>query len=382
MGHVEMGAVTAYVNCLKPGPKFVLAMLADRAEPKEWRDDDKVECWPSVQELVQRTAQSKSTVLRQLAQLEALGIISVEHRWIKDENGQARQTSNLYVIDLPAILAGKFKNRPSASKGVKMTPKPSSGKTPVQAKGVKMTSKESLSVKNPHSKSVNSDTPKNININITPPSPPPSATINPEVQLSTPSTSADRRGRQAASDEPGAGLENFPQSLDQSPDRFSADLRPRNTSDSAGNAVKAKNPSGEQMSASGDDWGLIGQCLPELMQSVPPRDVSQIAKLLRQRLAAGWQPEQIRGVLGARALPSRVRTLTGLVKARLRDDVPVSDVPPRARRSMTGCRGESSVIARVRHEFVCDQKAGAAVAVAGFDAWLASTYPDLVDSLQ
>ena len=73
MGHVEMGAVTAYVNCLKPGPKFVLAMLADRAEPKEWRDDDKVECWPSVHELVQRTAQSKSTVLRQLAQLEALG---------------------------------------------------------------------------------------------------------------------------------------------------------------------------------------------------------------------------------------------------------------------------------------------------------------------
>ena len=366
-----MGAVTAYVNCLKPGPKFVLAMLADRAEPKEWRDDDKVECWPSVHELVQRTAQSKSTVLRQLAQLEALGIISVERRWIKDENGQARQTSNLYVIDLPAILAGKFKNRPSSSKGVKVTPKPSSGKTPVQAKGVKMTPKESLSVKNPHSKSVNSDTPKNINININPPSPPPS-------------TAADVRqcGGQAAPDRPGEGRDDAAPNLDQSQDRFSADFQPRNDAGSAGSALGAKKLPERQMGSPESDWELISQCLPEPMRSVPPRDVPQIAGLLRERVKAGWRVEQIRGVLDSRALPSLVRTLTGLVKARLRDDVPVNGAPPPQRRSVAGCRGESSVMARARHEFVCDQKAGAVAAVAGFDVWLASRYPELVGNLQ
>ncbi|MGV0438350.1 helix-turn-helix domain-containing protein, partial [Corynebacterium mastitidis] len=108
MGFVEMGIVVEQVTVLKPGPKFTLAMLADRADSKG-RTDGRVECWPSIRELVRRTAQSKSTVLRQLSYLQAIGLIEVEKRWHTDASGQARQTTNRYIINLPGIQRGAFR---------------------------------------------------------------------------------------------------------------------------------------------------------------------------------------------------------------------------------------------------------------------------------
>ena len=117
MGFAEMGICVDHVEILKPACKFTLAMLADRADPYSdaektiRRTDGRVECWPSVHDLMRRTGQSRSTVLRQLKELERLGIIEIERRWIREENGQARQATSRYIINLPDMLTGRFKQK-------------------------------------------------------------------------------------------------------------------------------------------------------------------------------------------------------------------------------------------------------------------------------
>ncbi|WP_151550487.1 MULTISPECIES: hypothetical protein [unclassified Corynebacterium] len=77
------------------------------------------------------------------------------------------------------------------------------------------------------------------------------------------------------------------------------------------------------------DWDVVFECLPSRMaEQLPPSKISQIAGYLGERLAAGWQPGRIREVLDGRALPDQVSNMTGLVIARLRDDVPVDAAPP------------------------------------------------------
>uniref|UniRef100_UPI0003616EE9 helix-turn-helix domain-containing protein n=1 Tax=Corynebacterium mastitidis TaxID=161890 RepID=UPI0003616EE9 len=176
MGFVEMGIVVEQVTVLKPGPKFTLAMLADRADPKG-RTDGRVECWPSIRELVRRTAQSKSTVLRQLNYLQEIGLIEVEKRWHTDASGQARQATNRYIINLPGIHRGEFRAdeviyshdtepEPTAAPlGVTMTLKP---KTPGHAKGSNLTPKGEYGCQNPQSMGVTGDTPRKTNINTNP----------------------------------------------------------------------------------------------------------------------------------------------------------------------------------------------------------------------
>ena len=84
---------------------------------------------------------------------------------------------------------------------------------------------------------------------------------------------------------------------------------------------------GGESSAGVDDWALVRSVLPEQMQALPGGDVARVATALRERLAAGWSEKRIRETLAARALPATVRTLGGLVMARLRDDVPVEAAP-------------------------------------------------------
>lgn len=73
---------------------------------------------------------------------------------------------------------------------------------------------------------------------------------------------------------------------------------------------------------------LARQVLPQPMQAMSPAALGQVGKMISQRIEAGWTCEQLTAVLKARELPDRVRTMTGLVKARLRDDAPINAVPP------------------------------------------------------
>lgn len=369
MGFAEMGICVEHVHVLKPACKFTLAMLADRADPFDdpqktmRRTDGRVVCWPSVQDLAHRTGQSRSTVHRQLKELEQLGIIEIQRRWIRNEDGQARQTTSQYVINLPDMLAGHFHGEP-AGKSVNLTPKPGEAKTAGHAKSVKMTLKQGKSVKNGQSKSVNSDTPYKDQAITTIPSPPSPPAVEPggeDAGVGQPGSAEPRRAEPdgsvgqesrptpaAARRQPGAPDGAAHRNANEPEDRQRSALSapqvlrsatggrepesvlPGRQNGSEGSKTASSGAMGQAQNHNDviqADSALLADVLPEAMQAIPPRDQHRIAEAIRARLDAGWTREQIRHVLGCRELPDTVRHLTALVMARFRDDMPV-DSPP------------------------------------------------------
>lgn len=71
------------------------------------------------------------------------------------------------------------------------------------------------------------------------------------------------------------------------------------------------------------DTTLIDRCLPpEMRRGLAPRHREQLARMLAERLAKGWSEQAICETLASRELPPQVRSLYGLVRARLERDVP------------------------------------------------------------
>lgn len=345
MGIAEMGICVEHVHVLKPACKFTLTMLADRADPfddpqkTQRRTDGRAVCWPSVQDLARRTGQSRSTVLRQLKELERLGIIETQKRYYRDERGQGRRTTNRYILNLPDMLAGRFQ---SADTGL----------------GVKMTPKQSIGVKNGKSLSVNSDTPYNYQGLTTipsPPSPPVDAAAEPREQGSAEPHSGEPGGSSGRGSAPDAhaGAVDAPagdvhgdsgRESDRHRSAFSAPEGAQQAAAGVGPEKAPQSPEnvhegpvttipeslperGNHNDVISDDSALVADVLPEEMQAVPAREYPRLAAAIRERLDAGWDREQMRRVLASRELPDHVRHLTALVMARFRDDLPVDNPP-------------------------------------------------------
>lgn len=306
MGFAEMAICVDHVEVLKPACKFTLAMLADRADPFEdaektvRRTDGRVECWPSVQDLMHRTCQSRSTVLRQLKELEELGLIEIKKRWRRDDNGQARQATNKYILNLPDMLAGKFR-APMKDMGVKMTPKQPVGKTAGQGKSVKMRPKGDMGVKNRDYMGVNSDTPiKDQGLNTTP---------SPTPPMQVPDVGGDEGIAVGAPVGAGDGLDVSPNAIDVA----SAAAQPAAPEPPAALSKEAKS--------------LLFEAVPAEMLQLTAAQQRVIAQLVADRVEAGWTPQAVYQQLSSRPLPPEVRNLFGLVKSRFVNDVPVDDPP-------------------------------------------------------
>lgn len=81
----------------------------------------------------------------------------------------------------------------------------------------------------------------------------------------------------------------------------------------------------------GDAYRVVRECLPEAMQALDTDTANRVADLLRERIAAGWQPSRIREVLEGNPLPPKVEHLGGLVVYRVRlipVDAPLSAPSP------------------------------------------------------
>ncbi|WP_311342031.1 helix-turn-helix domain-containing protein [Corynebacterium riegelii] len=367
-----------YVHILKPTTKFTLAMLADRADPfmdaqkTRKRTDGCVECWPSIADLMHRTNQSKSTILRQLKELEKLGLIKIENRWTKNAQGMSRQTSNRYVINLPDMLAGRFMGEES-SLGVKMTPKESGAKHAGQPLSVKMTPKEPLSVKKRASLGVSSDTPiKDQGLTTTPSPQPPvrSERDRGSVAPTVGEPSGSRGGeetlhewtdrlrtialaligeavlpdgvtneelqavRELEAQHRAHALEALPEAASDVITPVEAETASTDDVASESTVLGQETPAAERGKATGaadlsqaELVTLAREVLPAPMQAMGPQHLARIGHAIDQRLHAGWSKDDVTLILAMRQLPSNVRNLTALVMARLRDDVPL-DQPP------------------------------------------------------
>ena len=71
---------------------------------------------------------------------------------------------------------------------------------------------------------------------------------------------------------------------------------------------------------------LIGACLPEWMQAMDRSGARQVAAMLAERIAAGWTPAQIRGLMGEKPA-NGVRRMSSLAAYRLNENVGVADAP-------------------------------------------------------
>ena len=73
---------------------------------------------------------------------------------------------------------------------------------------------------------------------------------------------------------------------------------------------------------------LIGACLPEWMQAMDHTGARQVAAMLAERIAAGWTPAQIRGLMGEKPA-NGVRRMSSLAAYRLDQNAVVTDAPNR-----------------------------------------------------
>ena len=85
---------------------------------------------------------------------------------------------------------------------------------------------------------------------------------------------------------------------------------------------------------------MVARCLPERLRAMDADGLAVVAGLLRERLAAGWRPADIRAVMD-QDLPQRVGRLSALVAARLERNVDPSLAP-------TSSSGGADAAARAR----------------------------------
>ena len=104
---------------------------------------------------------------------------------------------------------------------------------------------------------------------------------------------------------------------------------------------------------------LIGACLPAWMQAMDRTGARQVAGMLAERIAAGWTPAEVRGLMGEKPA-NGVRRMSSLVAYRLDENVGISDAP-QARTAATRQAQEAAIDAtRQAQEAAIDAAAEAA----------------------
>ena len=104
---------------------------------------------------------------------------------------------------------------------------------------------------------------------------------------------------------------------------------------------------------------LIGACLPAWMQAMDRSGARQVAGMLAERLAAGWKPAEVRGLMGERPA-NGVRRMSSLVAYRLDENVGIADAP-QARTAAARQAQEAAIdAARQAQEAAIDAAAEAA----------------------
>ncbi len=312
------------VRGLRPVERVLLLVLAEYA-------DDRDCAWPSQDRLADNVETSLSTLRRCLVRLEALGLLTREHRWVMDEAGDTHRATNVYQLHVGAVpdwsrleggssgarRAGAAGSGSAVEEQVPYTGQSDRYREAPEEPPVDNSSDDGVFVANAdtgHSDGYGGSgrlyrsKPGGI----------------PVTQVTGISTPKHHRNHQTQPDQsqvtsPGgrAASRSGPVGSGAGDDRLgaSAGRARRDASPAAGvpGSVAAGLP--------GEVAELLGDCLPDSMQDGLDRQGAlRIAGLLRERLDAGWRPHQIRRVMD-QALPGRVSRLSGLVASRLEANV-------------------------------------------------------------
>lgn len=320
---------------LGAGRTLVMLALADFA-------DEDGTCWPSQETIARRARMSDRNVRRHLAWLEAQGLVAIERRWVQSE-GRARRISSRYRLPVgttwtPPPTGGR---RGTDVDDTASEPVDNSGRPiPDNLSGIGETAGQSIPDKMsgtalyrtfeapiPDKMSgISKEEPTNRTSQPVPPTPTPEPATRP----------AAAPGRDGTGEEiPPADSRPRPDAHQADPEPAPAPRVPEVPSDrrrAPKRALRDPERQGRAVKPSQADWDAVRAVLPPSMQALPPDDVPRVAALIRERLDAGWSAELLRATLAARALPPQVRTLAGIVCARLTAISP-ADAPARKRTS-------------------------------------------------
>ena len=340
---------------------LVLLALADQA-------NDEGFCWPSQEKLAPKARQSVSTLRRSLRSLEKMGLLTTITR-----SSTRGRRSNLYLLHIGAKPDLSMKS----AKAVTLS------EETVQACEMLEEASSAVFVANKPTgqidrlpQPVTDDRLQPVTDDRLPYKEPPLGTTRPYPTLPTAPAPDQAAGMKVGSGgktstQGTEGTRNVPV---EGPGVPVGEVLPR-----PGSRVQAgpvKGPKTAEAGLDEQERALLGACLPGWMASLDKRGAHKVAQALKERVDAGWQPSQIRGLLDGNP-PSQVIHMASLVLNRLERNVDIDCAPARlnAEAKKRSSERRKQIIAQREQEVPLDAKAQAAANAA--KKWVTQNYPAL-----
>ena len=340
---------------------LVLLALADQA-------NDEGFCWPSQEKLAPKARQSVSTLRRSLRSLEKMGLLTTITR-----SSTRGRRSNLYLLHIGAKPDLSMKS----AKAVNL------GEDAAQACQMLEEASSAVFVANKATgqidrlpQPVTYDRLQPVTSDRLPYKEPPDRTTKPNPTLPTPARAQAAGatvglGGKTSTQEP-EGTRNAPV---EGPGVPVGEVKPR-----PGSRVQAGPFKGSKTAEAGLDEqerALVGACLPAWMASLDKRGAHKVAQALKERVDAGWQPSQIRGLLDGNP-PPQIIHMPSLVLNRLERNVDIDCAPARLSveaKKRASERRKQIIAASEQPQAPLDAKTQAVANAA--KEWVSQNYPAL-----
>lgn len=341
---------------------LVLLALADQA-------NDEGLCWPSQEKLAPKARQSVSTLRRSLRSLEKMGLLTTITR-----SSTRGRRSNLYLLHIGAKPDLSMKS----AKAVNL------GEGAAQACQMLEDASSAVFVANKATgqfdrlpQSVIGDRLQPVTGDRLLYTEPPDRTTKPNPTLPT----APARS-QAANAKVGSGGKTSTQGTEgtrNAPVEGASvpvgEVKPRPGSRVQGGPVKGLKTA--EAGLDEQERALLGACLPAWMSALDKRGAHKVAQALKERVDAGWQPSQIRGLLDGNP-PSQIIHMASLVLNRLERNVDIDCAPARLSveaKKRASERRKQIIAASEQPQAPLDAKTQAVANAA--KKWVAQNYPAL-----
>ena len=340
---------------------LVLLALADQA-------NDEGLCWPSQEKLAPKARQSVSTLRRSLRSLEKMGLLTTITR-----SSTRGRRSNLYLLHIGAKPDLSMKS----AKAVNL------GEGAAQACQMLEEASDAVFVANKPigqidrlPQSVTCDRLQSVTSDRLLYKEPPLGTTRPYPTLPTAPAPDKAAGMKVGSGGKTStqGTEGTRNAPAEGPGVPVGEVKPRPGSRVQGGPVKG--PKTAEAGLDEQERALLGACLPAWMASLDKRGAHKVAQALKERVDAGWQPSQIRGLLDGNP-PSQIIHMPSLVLNRLERNVDIDCAPARlsAEAKKRASERRQQIISQREQEVPLDAKAQAAANAA--KEWVAKNYPAL-----
>jgi putative replication protein len=340
---------------------LVLLALADQA-------NDQGFCWPSQEKLAPKARQSVSTLRRSLRSLEKMGLLTTITR-----SSTRGRRSNLYLLHIGAKPDLSMRS----AKAVTLS------EETVQACEMLEEASDAVFVANKATGQIDRLLQPVIGDRLQPVTgdrllykEPSLRTTKPNPTLPTPvpdrAAGAKVGSGGKTSTQGTKGTRNAPV---EGPGVPVGEVKPR-----PGSRVQAgpvKSPKTAEAGLDEQERALVGACLPAWMSALDKRGAHKVAQALKERVDAGWQPSQIRGLLDGNP-PPQIIHMASLVLNRLERNVDIDCAPARLSaeaKKRASERRKQIITASEQPQAPLDAKTQAAANAA--KKWVAQNYPAL-----